>query len=62
MDGLQPLGAVCVVEAAHDCMTIRGIKKTGSTMVTSAIRGIFQTDPASRSEVLALIYGTARLT
>jgi len=62
MDGLQPLGAVCVIEATHDCMTIRGIKKHGSTMVTSAIRGIFQTDPASRSEVLALIYGTSRLT
>ncbi len=62
MDGLQPLGAVCVIEATHNCMTIRGIKKQGSTMVTSAIRGIFQTDDASRGEVLALIYGTSRLT
>lgn len=62
MDGLQPLGAVCVVEATHDCMTIRGIKKSGSMLVTSAIRGIFQRDHASRGEVLALIYGTSRLT
>ena len=62
MDGLQPLGAVCVVDATHNCMTTRGVKKEGSTMVTSAIRGIFQTDAASRGEALALIYGTARLT
>ena len=62
MEGLQPRGAVCVVEAAHNCMTIRGIKKQGSTMVTSAIRGIFQSDPARRSEVFALIHGTSRLT
>ncbi|MBX3379078.1 MAG: GTP cyclohydrolase I FolE [Phycisphaeraceae bacterium] len=62
MEGLQPRGAVCVVEATHNCMTTRGIKKPGSTMVTSAIRGIFQTDPSSRGEVLALLYGTSRLT
>jgi GTP cyclohydrolase I len=61
MEGLQPLGAMCVVEATHNCMTMRGIKKQGSTMVTSAIRGVFQTDPASRAEVLALIHGTSRL-
>lgn len=60
MEGLHPLGAVCVVEATHNCMTIRGIKKQGSTMVTNAIRGIFKTDPASRAEVLALLYGTSR--
>lgn len=62
MDGLQPRGAVCVVEATHNCMTIRGIKKQGASMVTSAIRGVFQSDAASRGEVLALIYGTARPT
>lgn len=61
MEGLQPLGAVCMIEATHTCMTIRGIKKEGSTMVTSAIRGVFKTDQASRSEVLALIHGTSRL-
>lgn len=60
MEGLQPRGAVCVVEATHNCMTIRGIRKKGSTMVTSAIRGVFKTDPASRAEVLALLYGTSR--
>lgn len=61
MNGLQPLGAVCMIEATHTCMTIRGIHKEGSTMVTSAIRGVFQSDQASRGEVLALIHGTSGL-
>src|SRR3954451_1547182 len=53
---LQPVGAACVVEAVHTCMTIRGAKKHGSTMVTSALRGIFKENPASRAEVLSLIH------
>jgi GTP cyclohydrolase I len=40
-------------------MTIRGVKTHGSTMVTSELRGIFKTNPASRAEVLSLVYGTA---
>jgi GTP cyclohydrolase I len=55
MDELTPIGAACVVEAVHTCMTIRGVRKPGSTMVTSALRGIFKESPASRAEVLALI-------
>ena len=39
-------------------MTIRGVKKTGSTMITSELRGIFKKAPDSRAEVLSLIYGT----
>lgn len=58
MDELNPAGAACVVEAVHTCMTIRGAKKHGSTMVTSALRGIFKDNPASRAEVLALMHGT----
>ena len=58
MDELSPMGAACVVEAVHTCMTIRGAKKTGSTMVTSALRGIFKENPASRGEILSLIHGT----
>jgi GTP cyclohydrolase I len=58
MDELQPIGAACVIEATHTCMTIRGAKKHGSTMVTSALRGIFKDNPASRAEVLSLIHGT----
>jgi len=57
MDELTPIGAVCVVEAVHTCMTIRGVRKPGSVMVTSALRGIFKDNPSSRAEVLALISG-----
>src|SRR2546426_7961196 len=56
MEELNPIGAACVIEAVHTCMTIRGAKKHGSTMVTSALRGIFKENPASRSEILALMH------
>jgi len=56
MDSLHPQGVAVVLEASHSCMTIRGIKKPGSTMVTSALRGIFMKDPRSRSEVLSLMH------
>ena len=55
MDELNPIGAACVIEATHTCMTIRGAKKPGSVMVTSALRGIFKDNPSSRNEVLALM-------
>lgn len=55
MDNLGPKGVAVVVEASHSCMTIRGIKKPGSVMVTSALRGIFIRDPKSRNEVLRLM-------
>lgn len=61
MEGLHPLGAICVIEASHTCMTIRGVQKPGSAMVTSSIRGTFVRNPATRYEVLNLIYGSARL-
>src|SRR5438874_12057893 len=56
MDELNPIGAACVIEAVHTCMTIRGAKKHGSIMVTSALRGIFKENPSSRSEILTLMY------
>jgi GTP cyclohydrolase I len=56
MDELGPVGAAVVIEAVHTCMTIRGAKKTGSTMVTSALRGIFKDNASSRAEVLALMH------
>jgi len=59
MEELNPIGAACVVEATHTCMTIRGAKKPGSVMVTSALRGIFKENPASRAEILSLMYGSA---
>jgi GTP cyclohydrolase I len=55
MDSLKPLGVTVVLEASHSCMTIRGIKKPGAVMVTSALRGVFRRDPRSRSEILSLI-------
>ena len=55
MNRLETRGVAVVLEASHSCMTIRGIKKPGSVMVTSALRGIFRKDPKSRSEVLSLM-------
>jgi len=58
MEELNPVGVACVLEATHTCMTIRGAKKPASTMVTSALRGIFKENPASRAEILSLMYGS----
>ncbi len=55
MDNLKPMGVAVVLEASHSCMTIRGVKKPGAMMVTSALRGIFRKDPRSRAEVLSLM-------
>lgn len=60
MTNLKPLGVGVVMEASHSCMTIRGIKKPGSAMVTSAIRGIFRKDSRSRSELMSLIHNRNR--
>jgi GTP cyclohydrolase I len=48
-------GTAVVIQAEHSCMSIRGIRKPGSSTVTSALRGVFKTDPASRAEVMSLI-------
>ena len=58
MSNLKPMGVAVVLEAAHSCMTIRGIKKPGSMMVTSAVRGRFRKDPRSRSEIMSLIHNS----
>ncbi len=60
MNSLKPQGVAIVLEASHSCMTIRGIKKPGSVMVTSALRGIFKRDPRSRNEVLSLMHNGNR--
>lgn len=49
-------GCAVVLEAVHTCMTCRGVKKSGSVMVTSALRGIMQTNPSTRAEALALLH------
>ena len=56
MSNLKPQGVAVVLEASHSCMTIRGIKKPGSVMVTSAVRGLFRKDPRSRNEIMSLIH------
>ncbi len=57
MGGLRARGAAVVIEATHLCMTMRGIKKPGAVMVTSATRGVFRDDPRTRAEFLAIIKG-----
>lgn len=58
-DALGAAGAIVVVEAVHACMTMRNAQTTGSVVVTSAARGVFE-DAARRAEVLALISSGAR--
>ena len=55
MESLKSQGVAVIIESSHSCMTIRGIKKPGSVMVTSALRGLFRRDPKSRNEVLSLM-------
>ena len=53
----EPRGVVVVIEATHTCMTIRGVKKPGAEMITSAVTGIFRENLATRNEVMNLIRG-----
>ena len=52
---LEPRGVAVVIEAAHQCMTTRGVHKPGVTMVTSRMLGAFRDDPTTRREVLTMI-------
>jgi GTP cyclohydrolase I len=53
---LQPQGVLVVMEAEHLCMAMRGVKKPGSRAVTSAVRGQFRSDPATRAEAMQFIH------
>ena len=55
VDGLKPEGVAVVIQAEHLCMIMRGIKKPGSNVITSALRGLFQRKAASRAEFFSLI-------
>jgi GTP cyclohydrolase I len=55
---LDSLGVLVVIEAEHLCMSMRGVKKPGAMTVTSAVRGVMRTDPATRAEAMSLLFGT----
>ncbi len=57
LEALQPDGVAVVIQAEHLCMTMRGIKKPGSNVVTSATRGLFRSRAATRAEFLSLVQG-----
>ena len=52
---LEPKGVAVIIDAKHQCMTTRGVHKTETTTVTSRMRGLFKTDPRTRSEFMSLI-------
>ena len=57
MEELKPRGVAVILEATHTCMTIRGVRKPGGICTTSAMRGTFRENQATRNELMALIYG-----
>ena len=54
-DALKPRGVLVIVQAEHLCMAMRGVRKPGSSTVTSAVRGIFRENAATRSEAMSLV-------
>ena len=55
VEGLKPQGVGVVIQAEHLCMVMRGVKKPGTNIITSAIRGSFRKNAASRAEFFSLI-------
>jgi GTP cyclohydrolase IA len=54
---LGPRGVLVVVEAEHLCMSMRGVKKPGTLTITSSVRGLFRSDPATRAEAMQFVHG-----
>jgi GTP cyclohydrolase I len=54
---LHPRGTLVVIEAEHLCMAMRGVRKPGAVTITSAVRGLFRSDPATRAEAMAFVRG-----
>ncbi len=57
---LDPQGVIVVIEAEHLCMSMRGVQKPGAITTTSAVRGIFRKNAATRAEAMSLIKGGSR--
>lgn len=57
-EALNPKGVMVVIEAEHLCMTMRGVRKPGATTVTSAVRGLFRSNVATREEAMRFVVGT----
>ncbi|MBE0416676.1 MAG: GTP cyclohydrolase I FolE [Coriobacteriia bacterium] len=57
VENLNPRGVMVVIEAEHLCMSMRGVQKPGAITTTSAVRGIFERNMATRSEAMSLIKG-----
>lgn len=57
VDGIKPDGVAVVIQAEHLCMVMRGIKKPGSTIISSAVRGTFRSNTKTRAEFFSLLQG-----
>ncbi|MBD3246294.1 MAG: GTP cyclohydrolase I FolE [Candidatus Omnitrophica bacterium] len=61
MTKLKPKGVMVVVEAEHLCMSMRGVRKPGTTTTTSVVRGVFRSNPKTRQEAVSLIFASSAL-
>ena len=58
MTHLKARGVAVIVEASHSCMTVRGVRKPAAMTITSSMRGGFLDNPATRAELMALVFGS----